>query len=194
MDNLVSGSIIESRVAPNSSTSSSHNKRNIIQIIIIAVETIIIFGLIVGLILLTNNQQAEIVETEEEGWLEEEETLYQLSDSEAMALMYVYSIVNNNQIKAKNMPTEFCELLATIYNSSSDATKMENPCNNNQAIFIPANNIEEDLASIGELYIGIGADSSAYNLYVSSDFSYIGRATKVDSEPTGTVIVNLNSD
>lgn len=194
MDNLVSGSIIESRVAPNSSTSSSHNKRNIIQIIIIAVETIIIFGLIVGLILLTNNQQAEIVETEEEGWLEEEETLYQLSDSEAMTLMYVYSIVNNNQIKAKNMPTEFCELLATIYNSSSDATKMENPCNNNQAIFIPANNIEEDLASTGELYIGIGADSSAYNLYVSSDFSYISRATKVDSEPTGTVIVNLNSD
>ena len=190
----MSGSIIESRVAPNSLTPSSHKKRNIIQIIIIAVETIIVFGLIVSLILVANNQQAEVIETEEEGWLEEEEALYQPSDSEAMALMYVYSIVNDNQIKAKNMPTEFCELLATIYNRSSDATKMETPCSNNQAIFVPASSSEEDLASVGELYIGVNADNSVYNLYVSSDFSYISRATKVDGGPTEAVIVKISSD
>lgn len=194
MDNYVSGSVVGPHIVPSFSQSSNNKKRRLVYIIVIIVEAVIILGLAVGLFFAVYSQSPQWLGAEDEGWLEEED-LYKPSDNEAMSLMYIYSAINDYQIKNKNMPASFCEALKTIYNSAENNGNLmeDSPCIDNKIIFLPASSIDDDLASVGEIYIGIVSNGGVYNYHISSDFSYVGRVYKTDYNSADTIIFSLDN-
>ncbi|MBQ9485201.1 hypothetical protein IJU85_03840 [Candidatus Saccharibacteria bacterium] len=196
MDSITSGSIVEPRVALEPNKSSSKNNK-IILIITIIIEAIIIICLSIALIL-TNNALKQYEPSKEEAELNEnnymeEEPLYQLTKKEALALMYVYSMVNDELVKNKTMPSDYCAVLQNIYNYTLGVEDdMEDPCASGAITLVPADNMEEELASVGQIYIGVGLNGETYNYYVFSDFSVMSHVDMTESIPTNSITINVS--
>lgn len=194
MDNITSGSIVEPRVALEPKE-ASNNKKKLIAIAII--ETIIIIGLSIALVLTYISLKQfepskEETELNENNYLEEE-PLYELSKKETLALMYIYSMANDSLIKNKTMPSDYCAVLENVYNHTlGDEDNMGDPCASGAITLVLADNMEKELASVGQVYIGVGLDGKTYNYYIMSDYSVMSHVDMTDTVPTNSIIISIS--
>lgn len=189
MDNITSGSIVESRMAQPNQTSKSKA-----LLIVSILEAVIIVGLVIGLMATFLSVKTEAGDFDGEIGEIDEGPEYNLEVDDASALRFAHAITNRKVFASGSVtvPASVCEALQKIFNSFPNGdSSIGNPCQGGTIALFSMDEEDADLAARGVSHVGIKIGEQSYNYYFYSDYSAIEYLSEDNEVPTSTITFNV---